>query len=151
MKHCLPFKSFGRRFAYVDAFNVVSSRTMPRKPISAFGINLVMPSSIPKPARRIGTTTGVGFDISTPFIGATGVLICFGLTLISRVASYERSVTNSSTRWRNVGESVFSSRSTVNLCAIKGWSATWTFIMPTLQGFPLLPDSGKLAGRGAPH
>ena len=87
IKHWRPLRSLGKRFAYVDALSVFSSRTMPRKPISAFGINLTIPSSIPNPARRIGTTTGVGFAIDTPVIGATGVLIFLVVTLISRVAS----------------------------------------------------------------
>ena len=39
---------------------VSSSRAMPRKPTSAVGTSLVMPSSMPRPARRIGTTRGVG-------------------------------------------------------------------------------------------
>jgi hypothetical protein len=58
----------------VDAFKVFSSRTIPKKPISAVGINLLIPSNIPSPALRIGTTTGDGFVNCAPFAIATGVL-----------------------------------------------------------------------------
>ena len=34
-----------------------------------------MPSSMPRPARRIGTTSGVGAASRTPVVGPTGVVI----------------------------------------------------------------------------
>ena len=37
-------------------------RIMPRKPTSAVGSSRSMPSSIPSPARRIGTTSGLGVE-----------------------------------------------------------------------------------------
>ena len=58
---------------------------------------------------------------------ATGVLTVTGCVLTSRIASYARSVTISSVKRLKVGESVFSSRSTVSLCVISGWSAIWIF------------------------
>ena len=69
---------------------------MPRKPTSAVGTSLVMPSSIPSPARRIGTTSGRGSLIFTPIVSVTGVVIRTGATRTFRVASYANSVTSSS-------------------------------------------------------
>jgi hypothetical protein len=46
-----------------------------------------MPSSIPSPARRIGTTIGRGSEIFTPMVLVTGVVISTGETLTLRVAS----------------------------------------------------------------
>ncbi len=55
-----PERSSGIRVAYVEASRVSSLRTMPRKPTSAVGSSRVIPSSMPRPARRIGTTSGRG-------------------------------------------------------------------------------------------
>ena len=55
-----------------------------------------MPSSIPRPARRIGTTSGLGAARRMPVVGATGVVMSYGSTRTSRVASYASSVTSSS-------------------------------------------------------
>ena len=52
---------------------------MPRKPTSAVGTSRIIPSSMPRPARRIGTTSGFGADSRTPVVGATGVSIVGGL------------------------------------------------------------------------
>jgi putative tRNA adenosine deaminase-associated protein len=71
----------------VVAVSVCSSRTMPRKPTSAVGNSRTMPSSMPRPARRIGTTSGFGADSRTPWAGATGVRTSVGSTRTSRVAS----------------------------------------------------------------
>jgi hypothetical protein len=46
-----------------------------------------MPSSIPRPARRIGTTSGFGAASRTPVVGATGVVISTASVRTSRVAS----------------------------------------------------------------
>ena len=70
---------------------------------------------MPRPARRIGTTTGFGLLSNSPFAMATGVLTFTDCVLTSLVASYASNMTISSTKCLNVGESVFSSRSTVNL------------------------------------
>ena len=74
-----------------------------------------MPSSIPKPARKMGTTTGRGSANTNPVVAVTGVLMEIDVVRTSRVASYASRVTNSSTRSLKVGESVFSSRRIVNL------------------------------------
>ncbi len=79
-----------------------------------------MPSSMPMPARRIGTMSGTGRDSRTPGERATGVDTLTSSTRMPRVASYASSVTNSSASRRNVAESVFSSRSAVSLCATSG-------------------------------
>ena len=60
---------------------------MPRNPTSAVGSSRIIPSSIPSPARRIGTTSGFGAASLTPVVGATGVTISYGATRTSRVAS----------------------------------------------------------------
>ena len=46
-----------------------------------------MPSSIPSPALRIGTTIGRGSLIFTPIVSDTGVWISMGSTFTDRVAS----------------------------------------------------------------
>ena len=46
-----------------------------------------MPSSMPSPARRIGTMSGLGLLSLMPVVGATGVSISNGSTRTSRVAS----------------------------------------------------------------
>jgi hypothetical protein len=46
-----------------------------------------MPSSIPSPARRIGTTSGRGWLRVTPMVVVTGVWISTGSTRTARVAS----------------------------------------------------------------
>jgi hypothetical protein len=46
-----------------------------------------MPSSIPSPARRIGTTMGLGSLRRTPVVVVTGVRISFGSVRTCRVAS----------------------------------------------------------------
>ena len=66
---------------------VSSSRAMPRKPTSAVGTSLVMPSSMPSPARRIGTTSGVGLVNAVPMVVLTGVSMVTGSVRTSRVAS----------------------------------------------------------------
>ncbi len=71
----------------MDASSVTSSRIIPRKPISAVGSSRVIPSSIPRPARRIGITTGRGWAIRWPVAGPTGVVISTSATRMSRVAS----------------------------------------------------------------
>ena len=60
---------------------------MPRKPTSAVGSRRVRPSSIPSPARRIGTTIGLGLLSLVPVIMVTGVSISTGATATLRVAS----------------------------------------------------------------
>ena len=95
---------------------------MPRKPTSAVGISRVMPSSMPRPARRIGTTSGRGGDSLTPADSISGVSTMHAVTRTSRVASYASSVTSSSVSRRKVGESVALLRSTVSLWATSGWS-----------------------------
>ncbi len=99
----------------MNGSSVFSSRTMPTKPTSADGISRDMPSSMPRPARRIGTTKGRGFDSRTPMVFWIGVSISTGSTRTASVASYARSITSSSTRRRNVGESVLRSRSRLSL------------------------------------
>ena len=65
-----------------------SLRAMPTKPTSAIGSSRVMPSSMPMPARRIGTISGLGAASLTPWAGATGVwTVDLGATRTSRVAS----------------------------------------------------------------
>jgi hypothetical protein len=46
-----------------------------------------MPSSMPRPARRIGTTSGFGSLISVPIVSVTGVWMVIGCTRTERVAS----------------------------------------------------------------
>src|SRR5829696_3957650 len=94
------------------------------EPHSAVGINRVIPSSIPSPARRMGTTSGRGDDSLTPSAGATGVCTVTGVTRTWRVASYASSVTSSSVSRRKVGKLVVASRNAVSLCATRGWSTT---------------------------
>ena len=65
-----------------------------------------MPSSMPSPARRIGTTSGLGVASLVPSVGATGVTMLIGSVRTSLVASYASKVTSSSASRRNVGESV---------------------------------------------
>ena len=80
-------RSSGSRSAYVTASSVSSSRAIPRNPTSAVGSSRIIPSSIPSPARRIGTTSGLGAASLTPVVGATGVTMSTGSTRTSRVAS----------------------------------------------------------------
>ena len=75
---------------------------------------------MPRPARRIGTTSGRGGASFTPSAGPTGVCTVSGLTRTPRVASYASSVTSSSVSRRKVGESVRSSRRAVSLWATSG-------------------------------
>ena len=95
-KHWRSLRSSGSRSAYVVGWKVSSSRTMPRNPTSAVGRSFTIPSSIPRPARRIGTTIGRGSLIFTPWVVVTGVWISMGSTRTLRVASYASSVTSSS-------------------------------------------------------
>ena len=44
------------------------------------GSNRIMPSSMPRPARRIGTTSGFGLAMATPSASATGVRTVTGST-----------------------------------------------------------------------
>ena len=60
---------------------------MPRNPTSAVGSRRVMPSSMPRPARRIGTTMGPGSARRRQWAVATGVAISTFSTRTSRVAS----------------------------------------------------------------
>lgn len=75
------------RVAYVEAWSVSSLRTMPRKPTSAVGSSRTMPSSMPRPARRIGTTSGRGWESLTPVVRETGVWMSTCSVRTSRVAS----------------------------------------------------------------
>ncbi len=68
----------------------------PRNPTSAVGMSLTMPSSIPSPARRIGTTSGRGSLMRRPVVVVTGVRISTGSVRTARVASYASRVTSSS-------------------------------------------------------
>src|SRR5699024_10209253 len=86
----------------------------------------VRPSSMPRPARRIGTTIGLGLDSLVPVIVVTGVSIWIGATATLRVASYASRVTSSSASWRNTEEWVARSRSTDSLWATSGWSISRT-------------------------
>ena len=83
-----------------------------------------MPSSMPSPARRIGTTRGRGLAIARPVVRVTGVSISTCSVRTFRVASYASRVTSSSVSWRNTGEVVFLSRRTESLWVMRGWSAT---------------------------
>ncbi len=67
--------------------SVSSLRTMPRKPTSALGMRRIRPSSMPRPARRMGTTSGFGSLRVRPSAGATGVCTVMVSTRTSRVAS----------------------------------------------------------------
>ena len=60
---------------------------MPRKPTSAVGSSRVMPSSMPRPALRIGTTMGRGSARRRQRASATGVVISTSSVRTSRVAS----------------------------------------------------------------
>ena len=92
--------------------------------VQAVGSSRVIPSSMPRPARRTGTTSGSGFASRQPVAGATGVVTSNGSVRICRVPSYARRVTSSSVSRRKVGESVRSSRRVVSLWATRGWSTT---------------------------
>ena len=78
---------------------------MPRKPTSAVGSSRTIPSSMPSPARRIGTTSGSGAASRTPWAAPPGGDLD-RLDPTSRVASYASRVTSSSASRRKVGESV---------------------------------------------
>ena len=69
------------------ASSVSSLRSIPRKPTSAVGSMRIMPSSMPSPARRIGTTSGFGVARWMPVVAATGVSMSKGAMRTSRVAS----------------------------------------------------------------
>ena len=56
-------------------------------PTSALGISFTMPSSMPSPARRIGTISGFGSAIASPSISATSVWMVTVRTRTARVAS----------------------------------------------------------------
>ena len=71
----------------MNGCSVVSSLTMPTKPTSAVGIRRIIPSSMPSPARRMGTTSGRGRVSSTPVVVVIGVFTSTGSTRTSRVAS----------------------------------------------------------------
>ena len=84
----LPDDLSGRQCFVLDPISrVSSSRRMPRKPTSAVGSMRVMPSSMPRPARRTGTTIGRGSESFRPTVGATGVWMGVSVTATSRVAS----------------------------------------------------------------
>ena len=51
------------------------------------GTSFTMPSSIPSPARRIGTTSGFGSLIASPCVSATGVVMVTAWVRTLRVAS----------------------------------------------------------------
>jgi hypothetical protein len=104
----------------VEATRDSSSLDRPTNPTSAVGSSLVMPSSMPIPARRTGTTSGTGRASLTPLASATGVCTVSGCTRMPRVASYASRVTSSSVSRRNNGASVRESRKVVSLCAISG-------------------------------
>ena len=53
-----PASDSGSLLTYGLGWNVSSSREMPMKPTSAFGISSWAACTKPSPARRIGTTTG---------------------------------------------------------------------------------------------
>ena len=93
---------------------------MPKKPTSALGKMRIMPSSIPNPALKIGTTSGLGFAITKPLVFVIGVSTSVSFTIKCLVASYESSVTNSSTSFLKVGVSVFLSLRVVNLADTRG-------------------------------
>ncbi len=57
------------------------------KPTSAVGSSRTMPSSMPSPARRIGTTRGRGWESRTPVVAVTGVSMSTCSVRTSRVAS----------------------------------------------------------------
>ena len=71
----------------MSGWRVSSLRTIPRKPTSAVGTSFTMPSSIPSPARRIGTTSGLGSLIASPCVSATGVVMVTAWVRTLRVAS----------------------------------------------------------------
>ncbi|MPN24474.1 hypothetical protein SDC9_171873 [bioreactor metagenome] len=79
-----------------------------------------MPPSMPRPARRIGTTSGSGVVNRTPRASWIGVRTVHGSTRTLRVASYANRVTSSSVSWRKTGDAVEESRSRVSLCATRG-------------------------------
>ena len=56
-------------------------------PSSTVGSSRIIPSSMPSPARRMGTTRGRGVASRIPVVGATGVTMSAGSTRTSRVAS----------------------------------------------------------------
>ena len=112
--------------------SVCSSRFMPRNPTSAVGRRRVMPSSMPRPARKTGTTIGRGRFKCLPVILQIGVSISRSLTSKLRVASYASRVTNSETNSRKMLEGVFLSRKTVSLWSTSGWCKTWRSILSRL-------------------
>ncbi len=67
--------------------SVCSSRLIPRKPTVALGSSFVIPSSMPRPALRIGTMIGLGFESFTPWVVVTGVSMVIASVLMSLVAS----------------------------------------------------------------
>lgn len=56
-------------------------------PKAADGMRRIMPSSIPRPARRIGTTRGLGRVRATPSVAVSGVVTVVGSMRTSRVPS----------------------------------------------------------------
>src|SRR5674476_1399276 len=111
-----------------------------------------MPASIPRLERRIGTTIGFGSAMCVPLAVATGVTTSRCSDRTSRAASYASSVTSSSTSRRNVAWGVFSSRSTVSLWEMSGWSATCRRMgAPYLLGGPLHWATVTAQGGGMQH
>src|SRR5665648_145534 len=134
------------------ACRVSSSRRSPRNTTSAVGSRRIMPASMPRPARRMGTTIGLGSAMCVPMVDAIGVTTSRCSVRTSRVASYASSVTSSSTSRRNVAWGVFSSRSTVSLWEMSGWSATCRRMgAPYLLGGPLHWATVTAQGGGMQH
>ena len=108
--------SLGNLTKYSTGFKVFSSRYIPTCPTLAAGIMFKKPSTIPKPARKIGTmATFLPANVFCVDL-AIGVSISMSFNGISRDTSYAINVEISLTISRKTLVPQFFSRMIVNLC-----------------------------------
>src|SRR5437879_2207600 len=93
-------------------------------PTRADGMSWAIPSTIPRPARRIGTSASFFPATRTPCIGSRGVSTSTGSSGRSFVTSYAISIAISLTSCLKSRVVVCLSRRIVSLCRIRGWSST---------------------------
>src|SRR5215213_1650988 len=98
---------------------------MPRCPTRASGIRRSAPSVMPRPARRMATTT-ISSASRIPPVVSSGVSMLSSRTRRSRSASYSSSMEMSDIRRRKSLDGVARSRRTDRWRATSGWSTTVT-------------------------
>ena len=96
-------------------------------------MRLTMPSTMPRPARRMGTIASFLPARRWHFATATGVSTVTSSRGRSRVASKHISMAISEISSLNSLELVFLSLSTDSLCWIRGWSNMHTLLMFTFS------------------